>query len=141
MMSLADVSKFIKTSLKHGSFLIALFIPIMLLLDAVDFVPRNFMYLINATIIFIELGLALFHIVLNEYLKAKALIAGVNQDIEAGKPELAKEKIKDHISEVVSFAKNTTKEIIDYVKDKKKPEVIEPIETPETTPKEEIIYP
>lgn len=139
-LNIQDFTKFLSKSVKHGSLIIAIFIPIMILLDIVNFVSTDFMILVNEIIIIIELGLALFRLTLNEYLKAKALISEVKKNIAEGHPEIAKEIIKDNITQAIETSKETAKEIIDHIK---KPKETQPLpedipQTESTTPEHQI---
>jgi hypothetical protein len=111
-ISITDFSKWFKTSYKHGSLIIAIIIPIVILLDIINFVSPSFMIMVNEIIIGIELGLAFIKLGLNEYLKGKTLVNEVKMEIAKGQLQNARNAIKDNVSETIDLATKTTKDII-----------------------------
>lgn len=118
-----DFGNFFKKQFKHGSLVLAVFIPLLLMLSRFKFVRKDFMVMLNQILIVIALIEVLFKLGLHFYLQAKIEIAEVNKDLSEGKPEVAKGRIKNNITQSVDRAKETAKGIIDYVKG---PEELEP---------------
>ena len=115
-LSITQFKSFFKASYTHGSLIIAIMIPAIVLMEFINFVSTDFMMLVNMIIIGIELSLAFFKLGLNEFLKAKTTIAKVNSEIKAENYIEAKKSITNNISEQAYTIKETAKELIEAAK-------------------------
>jgi uncharacterized membrane protein YvbJ len=120
-MSIADFKLFLGKQLKAGSVILAVIFPIVLALGQFNLIAIDYMRFLNQILIGAEVILVIYKIIFDEFLKSKKKLRELNNALNEGDSEKAKELVdSNRISESVKQGVAITKEIINTVKSKQK---------------------
>lgn len=115
-ISLHDLKLFFSKQAKHGSIILAVIIPIVIVLSELDLIGKDFLKAITQFIAIIGVGIVVFRISLDEYERAKIKNIDINAEIAAGDLTKAKNLISDNLGDLTKVSVDIAKDVITTIK-------------------------